>query len=94
MISKDPGCLRDMLWRISFDDLEAKGVGARLLAAGWTNRARMPVLLDLEGPQGHVLVIVPRTGRMQLRLHYLTAHEDRPSTAQRLHDEIEQLARA
>lgn len=89
MLSRDPGCLRDLLWRIELPRPQDAGpLADRLEALGWQENSRVPQVRDLEGPAGHRLVIVPRTGRIQIRVHYLTALVDRAREASRLHDTV------
>ena len=54
----------------------------------------MPQVRDLEGPEGHRLVIVPRTGRIQIRIHYLTALIDRSRAAAQVHEEMLSISSA
>ena len=91
MLTRDHSCLRDLLWRIELREPSPSRVLAlaeHLSKVGWIERSAVPQLRDLEGPDGHRLVIVVRTGRIQLRVHYLTAHAERQSAAQRLHDDL------
>lgn len=82
MLQRDPSCARDLLWRLELPPpLDATHLATRLLGAGWTERSRFPALHDLEGPEGHRVVIVPRTGRVQLRVSYLVPPEQRATAA-------------
>lgn len=93
MLSRDPSCVRDMLWRIRFAaPVDLTCLGRALVSRGWQDRSRLPLLLDLHAPEGHALVLVPRTGRVQLRLHYLTSQDRRPDEAARLHAYVEAVA--
>ena len=47
----------------------------------------------LEGPAGHTLVIVPRTNRIQIRVHYLTPKADRVAAAALLEQQVLGLSR-
>jgi hypothetical protein len=40
------------------------------------------MLRTLRSPEGHEIVIVPRTGRVQIRVHYLTPEEERRIAAE------------
>lgn len=52
-----------------------------LAGAGYTEDLRSPLVRELVHPEGHSVVIVPRTGRVQIRVHYLTPLEARQAAA-------------
>lgn len=52
-----------------------------LAAVGYSEDRRTPLVRDLVHPSGHSVVIVPRTGRVQIRVHYLTPLEAREAAA-------------
>ncbi len=77
------GCYRHLTWRVrlaapvsSWEDLRAA-----LVAAGHVDHTRVPSVWDLELTGGHRLLVVPATGRVELRLHYLSEEGDRPALA-------------
>ncbi|MCA9554898.1 MAG: hypothetical protein KC933_33010 [Myxococcales bacterium] len=85
MLTRDASCTRDLLWRLELpagDD--ATQLADRLAASGWRDRSLLPILRDLEGPDGHRVVIVPRTGRVQLRICYVVPPDARAGAAARL----------
>lgn len=92
VLHRDPSCLRDLLWRIALSSPEdAARLADRLQACGWQPQTTVPQVRDLEGPEGHRLVIVPRTGRVQLRVHYLTAPRARRDAARSVHRRVMDL---
>lgn len=94
MLVRDPGCLRDLLWRIRLPEgADAGALADRLQAQGWRERSAIRQVRDLEGPEGHRLVIVPRTARVQIRVHYLTRLDERGRMAQRVHAQILEMCR-
>lgn len=92
-LTRDPSCMRDMLWRIQLEGADLREIAGKLEADGWVDRSRLPLLVDLHGPEGHALVMVPRTGRVQLRLHYLTPAEVRPGAAEGVYRRVVGLSR-
>jgi len=85
--------MKDMLWRIMLPQPQRIPQIIRdLEAQGWQQRSRIPAVSELMGPDGHILVMVPRSGRVQIRIHYLTAKAQRAGCAQRVHDHVLQLA--
>ncbi len=77
-VRPDPGCSRDLLWRI---DLPAGGepqaYAKGLSACDLTLDRAVGGVLFFSHPEGHQVVVVPRTGRAQLRLDGLVPHEAR-----------------
>ncbi len=79
-----PGCHRRLTWELrlrqavqSWSDFRAA-----LIAQGGLDQTRLASVWELElPPEGHRLIVVPATGRVQLRLHYLTLAEARSGTA-------------
>ena len=48
----------------------------------------VPQVRDLESDEGHSVVLVPRTGRIQIRIFYLTAHAAREGVARKVEAQI------
>jgi len=84
-LSLDHGCLRGLSWRL---EPASDGALERLrpaLAGGWVDRTVMASVWHFEAREGaHQLVIVPSTGRLQLRVHYTVPRAARRSTAREL----------
>jgi hypothetical protein len=85
--SRDVGCRHDLLWRCDLAPRHAAGLVPALLAAGF--RDATPCAADrlrvLEQPgAGHRIVVVARTGRVQVRLDALTPAHERVGEARRL----------
>jgi hypothetical protein len=54
-----------------------------LVAQGFVDESRGTLVRELLHPDEHRVVFIPNTGRVQLRLHYLTPAAERPAIAQR-----------
>ncbi len=77
-LSRDFGCFKSLNWRT---DLPA-GSDCDILVAVLGKRGFEPVrptgpLRQLRTAEGHEVVLVPRTGRIQIRIHYLTPEHER-----------------
>ncbi len=89
-LEQDHGCYFGLSWRCSFDPpVSPEQLVEGLCAAGWKdNSARNTLLYELRHRDGHTLVIVPRTGRVQLRLNYLVPREQRRVTVDAVFESI------
>lgn len=58
---------------------------------GYSEQLRSPLVRELVHPEEHSVVIVPRTGRVQIRVHYLTPLEAREATAREVARELAAL---
>lgn len=75
-------CHRMLVWeceRIARDAV--LGLPAFLAERGYSEQSRSPLVRELFHPCEHSVVIVPRTGRVQIRVHYLTPLEAREAAA-------------
>ena len=82
--ARDHSCLRGLNWRTDLPpggDLDT--LVAALSRAGFarTSTAGSPLLV-LRAPGDHEILIVPRTGRVQIRVHYLTPEPERRGAAE------------
>lgn len=82
-LSRDPGCLRDLLWRSDLDR-EPQAVIEALAGAGFEVAFRGAGLVRLRAADESEIVVVLRTGRVQLRLSYLVPPEARAEAARGL----------
>jgi len=62
-----------------------------LAEAGYSEASRSPLVRELVHPREHSVVVVPRTGRLQIRVHYLTPLEAREAAALELARELSDL---
>lgn len=80
-------CFRGLTW-----DCEIAPVGSvteiisHLLAQGFIDESRGTQVRELVHPGEHRVVVIPSTGRVQLRLHYLTPPAERKAVAQSFAD--------
>jgi hypothetical protein len=92
-LEREHGCLGNLQWRCDLacgSDWEAlfRGLGE----LGYRLRCRLPFLVNLRHPEEHEIVVVPATGRVQLRVHYLTEAPRREAVARRLFSDLERSA--
>ncbi len=86
-IQRDPSCVQFLLWRcVPESSYEAEELcsllGRCLLKVGFVDHTRETWLLVYEDPRlHHQVVLVPRTGRIQIRVHYLVPIPQRPLVA-------------
>ena len=72
-LSLGHSCRRLLIWECHIAHASLAGLLAnRLEERGYTPSARSVLLSELTHPDEHSVVIVPRTGRVQIRVHYLT----------------------
>ncbi|MCB9640639.1 MAG: hypothetical protein H6728_13365 [Myxococcales bacterium] len=86
-IRRDPSCVQFLLWRCTPDlPLEpeelCQKIGQSLINNGFVDKSRETWLLVYEETkQHHQIVLVPKTGRIQVRVHYLIPVPQRPLVA-------------
>jgi hypothetical protein len=82
-LTRDQGCFRLLNWDVQLLEpvRDLPSFHSELLAKGWRETSRLVGLWDLASPEGHRLLAVPATGRLQLRLSYLVPVELRRETA-------------
>ncbi len=84
-LRRDQGCFRDLSWRASLPDGVQLDELRRVLAdRSFTERTPGPGVLTFADEAGHLLVVVPRTRRVQIRVSYTISLEERAPTAARL----------
>ncbi len=95
-VVRSHGCFRRLNWELRLERAIASWSSVRdaLVAAGFVDRSRLPGFWEIEAPGGHLLIVVPVTGRVQLRLHYLSEPAARPALALALASELSRLAPA
>lgn len=78
-------CHRELSWDCEFEQREqASRLAEALRLEGYHLRADHGFVQELTHPDGQTVVIVPRTGRVQLRLPYTTPSEARRALAEQL----------
>lgn len=92
----DPSCYRALRWRMDFD-LEAEGMltlGSALKKKGFKSITDVlfPALISLESAAGHQIVLVTKTGRIQIRIHYETEENMRLAEAQQIANIVTETA--
>lgn len=75
-------CHRMLVWEcVRMPSDVALALPEALALVGYAEDRRSPLVRELVHPEGHSVVIVPRTGRVQIRVHYLTPLEAREVAA-------------
>lgn len=76
------GCKRLLTWDCEFADRRNAGVVLERLATfGYVDVSRFEKVRELLHPDGHAVVVVPATGRVQIRISYLTPFDAREAAA-------------
>lgn len=85
-------CHRNLVWECArLAPAAALELPELLRELGYTEQGRSPLVRELVHPAEHGVVIVPRTGRVQIRVHYLTPLEAREQAAHEVAREISEL---
>jgi hypothetical protein len=88
-------CLRRLAWDCELSQRPAAlELYAALRSAGYVDDSRADWLYELRHGSGHSVLIVPRTGRVQLRLHYLTPAPERATAARALAQHVAEISRS
>ncbi len=81
-LTREHGCLGNFQWRCRLSGtVNAQALARALANRGYARRTCLPFLQVLRLPSGHEIVIVPATGRVQLRVGYLTPETQRTAAA-------------
>lgn len=85
-------CHRNLVWECArLAPAAALALPELLREVGYSEQVRSPLVRELVHPREHGVVIVPRTGRVQIRVHYLTPLEAREQAAHEVAREISEL---
>jgi hypothetical protein len=83
-IRRAHSCFRAMTWDCELTPAQSlPSIISNLLSVGFVDESRSALVRELLHPDEHRVVIIPTTGRVQLRLHYLTPQEERQQIAER-----------
>jgi hypothetical protein len=81
-VSAGHSCYRQLTWECIFEPPAAvTTLIEQLLHRGFVDESHSPLVRELLHPEQHRLIIIPTTGRVQLRLHYLTPKTQRETVA-------------
>lgn len=76
-------CYRGLTWDCELTPRKSVDlIIAHLLSLGFKDESRGARVRELAHPEGHRVILIPSTGRVQLRLHYLTPPEKRREVAE------------
>ena len=87
-VVREHACFRDLAWSCGFATLESEVLVERLTAGPWSDVSRAPRVIELRHHAGHRMVILPASGRVQLRVCYMIAQADRCACAAQLAAEL------
>jgi hypothetical protein len=84
-LTRDLGCSQSLNWRSDLPPGSDCDVLVKILSEKGFALAPSPSMLRLiRSKEGHEILFVPRTGRVQIRVHYLTPEQGRRLVAERL----------
>jgi hypothetical protein len=87
-------CHRELTWECELPHrADAERLVAALRAADYVDESHSAAVLEFADPRGHRVVVVPRSGRVQLRIHYLTPLAARREAASALAAALQTLLR-
>ena len=79
------GCREGLSWELAFGPAPSPATLVSVLKNdAWRDASRLPTIVELEHPEGHELIVIPKTGRVQLRVCYITPRLNRQATATRV----------
>jgi len=78
----EQGCMNKLMWRWDLpESLDPHTLKEELLKKQYKDLTKFETVVVLESLSEHKIIIIPRTRRLQIRLHYITPQDDRPSVA-------------
>jgi hypothetical protein len=85
VLSREVTCIRSLAWRCDLPaELPWERLKDELVASGLTSKSAVRGLLRYANPGDDELVLVPASGRVQLRVHYTVPEHERRFAAERL----------
>jgi hypothetical protein len=88
-LERDHNCVRNMNWRSDVEPAQVDPLIVSLTKGGRYRKLNsMPFLVTLEGPDQTRVLLVPRTGRVQIRVSYEVAEEERRFKAEAVYADI------
>lgn len=85
-------CHRHLIWDCSITAREDVSSLVRMLPTlGYSDESHSDLVCELRHPLGHLIVLLPSTGRLQIRLHYCTPFESRAPAAESVANELRSL---
>ncbi len=85
VLTREVTCIRSLAWRCDLPaELPWERLKNELLASGLSPLSAVRGLVRFANPGGDELVLVPASGRVQLRVHYTVPEHERRFAAERL----------
>ena len=81
-LTVEAGCLRSRTWRYRVQrTVPAAALVEEMKKLGWQDVSRSPALREMHHPRGHRILVVPQTGRIQIRLDLGVPEPERTAAA-------------
>jgi len=94
-LTVESGCLRERTWRYRVQrTVPAVALVAELERCGWVDESRFAVLREMRHPAGHRILVVPETGRIQIRLDLDVPAPERRAAAALVATDLQAALRA
>ena len=88
-LERDHSCIRSLAYRMDLEEpSECPAFVALALGMGFVEETPIPGLAKLVGVEGHEILLVRATGRVQLRVSYLVSQDRRRYVAEELYCRI------
>lgn len=85
-LQREVTCIRSLAWRVDFGaSVPLDALIEELRSRGLSVAPAIKGLRRMVTPEGHEVVFVERSGRVQIRVHYTVLEEERRFTAERLY---------
>jgi len=83
LLAADHACFRRLGWRCALrgEGIDAHRIARNLVARGYGDVTRSPLLLELQHPARHRLLVVPRSARVVIRIDVETPLPERLAAA-------------
>jgi len=89
-LEPEHGCWARINWRIEMPvQTDFARLARQIVASGFEARCDCDMLKVLRDRDGHEIILVPRTGRTQIRISTLVPEDERPEAAERLFGRLE-----
>lgn len=88
-LEPEHGCWANIHWRVELPvETDFELLTTSVLARGFEPRCSCPMLKVLRNKEGHEIILVPRTGRTQIRISTEVAEDRRSDQARALFTEL------
>lgn len=89
VLTREVSCIRSLAWRCDLPpEIDWAALEAALTATGMERRPTFPGVVRLVAASGDEILLVAKSGRAQLRVHYTIPEHDRRFAAERLFQRV------